>query len=54
LQEFVIERIRDFYSEHFYMDGGRSVYEESSIYKEKVRDLDKNIMIKMTFEVGRH
>ena len=29
LKEFVIERIRDFYSEHFYMDGDRIVCEES-------------------------
>ena len=43
LKEFVIERIRDFYSEHFYMDGDRIVCEESSTYKEKVRVLDKNL-----------
>ena len=43
LKEFVIERIRDFYSEHFYKDGDRIVCEESSTYKEKVRALDKNL-----------
>ena len=43
LKEFVIEQIRDFYSEHFYMDGDRIVCEESSTYKEKVRALDKNL-----------
>lgn len=43
LKEFVIEQIRDFYSEHYYMDGDRTVCEESGIYKQKVRVLDKNI-----------
>lgn len=43
LKEFVIEQIRTFYSEHFYMDGDKMVYEESGAYKEKVRALDKNI-----------
>ena len=37
LKEFVVERIREFYSGHFYMDSDRIVCEESSIYKEKVR-----------------
>lgn len=43
LKEFVIEQVRDFYSEHFYMDGDRIVCEESNAYKEKVRALDKNL-----------
>ena len=43
LKEFVIEQIREFYSEHFYMDGDKLRYEESGAYKEKVRALDKNI-----------
>lgn len=43
LKEFVIEQVRDFYSEHFYMDGDRNVCEESNAYKEKVRALDKNL-----------
>ena len=43
LKEFVIEQVRDFYSEHFYMDGDRIVCEESNTYKEKVRALDKNL-----------
>ena len=45
LKEFVIEQVRDFYSEHFYMDGDRIVCEESNAYKEKVRALDKNLEI---------
>ena len=43
LKEFVIEQVRDFYSQHFYMDGDRIVCEESNAYKEKVRALDKNL-----------
>ena len=43
LKEFVIEQVRDFYLEHFYMDGDRIVCEESNAYKEKVRTLDKNL-----------
>ena len=43
LKEFVIEQVRDFYSEYFYMDGDRIVCEESNSYKEKVRALDKNL-----------
>lgn len=43
LKEFVIEQVRDFYSEHFYMDGDRIVCEEPNAYKEKVRALDKNL-----------
>ena len=43
LKEFVIEQVRNFYSEHFYMDGDRIVCEESNTYKEKVRALDKNL-----------
>lgn len=43
LKEFVIEQVRNFYSEHFYMDGDRFVCEESNAYKEKVRALDKNL-----------
>lgn len=43
LKEFVIEQIRDFYSEHFYMDGDRMICEESGAYKENVRALDKNL-----------
>lgn len=43
LKEFVIERIRDFYSEKYHMDDDRIICEESSAYKEKVRTLDKNI-----------
>lgn len=43
LKEFVIEQVRDFYSEHFYMDGDRIVCEDSNAYKEKVRALDKNL-----------
>ena len=43
LKEFVIEQVRDVYSEHFYMDGDRIVCEESNAYKEKVRALDKNL-----------
>lgn len=43
LKEFVIEQVRSFYSEHFYMDGDRIVCEESDTYKKKVRNLDKNL-----------
>lgn len=43
LKEFVIEQVRDFYSEHFYMDDDRIVCEGSNAYKEKVRALDKNL-----------
>lgn len=43
LKEFVIDKIRDFYSEHFYMDDDRMICEESINYKEKVRSLDKNL-----------
>lgn len=43
LKEFVIEQVRDFYSQHFYMDGDRIVCEEPNAYKEKVRALDKNL-----------
>ena len=43
LKEFIIEQIRDFYSEHFHMDSDRIVCEESIAYKEKVRALDKNL-----------
>lgn len=43
LKEFVIEQVRSFYSEHFYMDGDRIVCEESDTYKKKVRSLDKNL-----------
>lgn len=43
LKEFVIEQVRSFYSEHFYMDGDSIVCEESDTYKKKVRNLDKNL-----------
>lgn len=43
LKEFVIERIRGFYSEHFCLNDNRIVCEESDTYKEKVRALDKNL-----------
>lgn len=47
LKEFVIEQIRDFYSEHFYNDGNNDgtklACEESSVYKKEVRSLDENI-----------
>lgn len=43
LKEFVIEQVRSFCSEHFYMDGDRIVCEESDTYKKKVRNLDKNL-----------
>ena len=43
LKEFVIEQIRDFYSERIYMDDDRIVCEESDAYEEKVRKLDKNL-----------
>ena len=55
LKEFVIEQVRDFYSEHFYMDGDRIVCEESGSYKEKVRALDKNLenaSLKWFLDVG--
>lgn len=43
LKEFVIEQVRSFYSEHFYMDGDSIVCEESDTYKKQVRNLDKNL-----------
>lgn len=43
LKEFAIEQIRSFYSEHFYFDDDKIVWEESDSYKEKVRKLDKNL-----------
>lgn len=43
LKEFVIEQVRSFYSEHFYMDGDSIVCEESDTYKKKVRNLDENL-----------
>lgn len=43
LKEFVIEQVRSFYSEQFYMDGDSIVCEESDTYKKKVRNLDKNL-----------
>lgn len=55
LKEFVIEQIRTFYSEHFYMAGDRMVCEESGAYKEKVRALDKNLenaSLKWFIDVG--
>ena len=55
LKEFVIEQIRDFYSEHFHMDGDRIVCEETRAYKEEVRALDKNLenaSLKWFIDVG--
>lgn len=43
LKEFVIEQVRSFYSEQFYMDGDSIVCEESDTYKKKVRNVDKNL-----------
>lgn len=43
LKEFVIEQVRSFYSEHFYMDGDSIACEESDTYKKQVRNLDKNL-----------
>lgn len=43
LKEFIVEQVRAFYSEHFYMAGDKFVCEESESYKENVRSLDKNI-----------
>lgn len=43
LKEFVIEQIRDFYSQHIHIEGGKIVCEESRSYKEKVGVLDKNL-----------
>ena len=43
LKEFVIEQVRFFYSEHFYMDDDKLVCEESETYKKEVRALDKQI-----------
>lgn len=42
LKEFIIEQVRIFYSEHFYVDGDKVGWEESDEYKEKVRKLDEN------------
>ncbi len=55
LKEYVVEQVRGFYSEHFYMDGDRIVFEESNTYKEKVRILDKqidNASLKWFIEAG--
>lgn len=56
LKEFIIEQVRSFYSEHFYMDSGRIVCEESDACKEKVRALDKknleNASLKWFMEAG--
>lgn len=43
LKEFVIEQVRSFYSEHFYMEGDKIICEESDDFKENVRGLDKNL-----------
>lgn len=43
LKDFVINQIREFYTEHIYFDGDKLVYEESTQYKTRVRGLDSNI-----------
>lgn len=43
LKDFVISKIRGFYSEKILFENGKMVYKESQQYKEEVRQLDKNI-----------
>lgn len=42
LKEFVVEQVRTFYSERFYVEGDKIRWEESEEYKEKVKKLDEN------------
>lgn len=43
LKEFVVEQVRDFYSNSFSFIDGKIVCEESENYKKKVRKLEKQI-----------
>lgn len=43
LKEYVINQVRDFYSDNIYFDGNKGVVEESVNYKKKVRLLDGSI-----------
>ena len=43
LKDYVINQIREFYSEHIKFEGDRPIYEESKAYKDEVRSLDNNI-----------
>lgn len=43
LKEFVIEQVRSFYSEHFYMENEKIICDESDDFKKNVRELDKNL-----------
>ena len=43
LKDYVINQIREFYSDHIKFEGDRPIYEESKAYKDEVRSLDQNI-----------
>lgn len=43
LKDFIISKIRGFYSEKILFKNGKMVYKESQQYKEEVRQLDENI-----------
>lgn len=43
LKDYVINQIREFYSDYIKFEGDRPIYKESKAYKDEVRSLDKNI-----------
>ena len=43
LKDYVINQVRDFYSDNVKWDGDNSISEETAKYKKEVRSLDKNI-----------
>ena len=55
LKDYIIDQIRDFYSDEIDFEYGKILYHESKEYKDKVRILDKNIenaSLKWLIEAG--
>lgn len=55
LKDYIIDQIRDFYSDEIDFEYGKILYYESKEYKDKVRILDKNIenaSLKWLIEAG--